>query len=92
VFDAFEFDKWSDQIKTFWTFGAGTTGTYIMTALGIALMVIAFVAWVRLESSKLDAQADLLRAAGGLPMPGGIPPGPGPSQPPLAGPRTEPGE
>ena len=49
MFDAFEFDEWGEEIKTFWTFGGGTTGTYIMTALGIALMVLAFVAWVRLE-------------------------------------------
>jgi hypothetical protein len=92
MFDVFEHDEWGDEIRTFWTFSGGTTGTYIMTALGIALMLLAFVAWVRLEQGKLAAQAELLRAAGGLPAPGGIPPGPGPSQPPLAGPQTEPGD
>jgi hypothetical protein len=48
--------------------------------------------WVWLENKKVTAQAALLRAAGGLPAPGGVPPGPGPSQPPLAGPSTDPGE
>src|ERR687898_758413 len=35
---------------------------------------------------------NLLRVAGGMPAPGGVPPGPGPSQPPLAGPSTDPGD
>jgi hypothetical protein len=92
VFDSFPYEKFSENVKGFWTFGpGGSTGTYILTVLGIALMIIAFVAWVRLEDRKLSAQAALLRAAGGMPAPGGIPPGPGPSQPPLAGPQTDPG-
>ena len=62
-----------------------------MTVLGIVLMVVSLVGWVLLEERKLAAQAALLRAAGGLPLPGGVPPGPGPSQPPLAGPSTDPG-
>jgi hypothetical protein len=92
VFDAFPFDEWGDDIKGFWTFGpGGSTGTYILTVLGIILMVGAIVGWVLLEERKLAAQAALLRAAGGLPLPGGVPPGPGPSQPPLSGPSTDPG-
>lgn len=90
MFDTFPYDEWGEQISTFWTFGTGT-GTYIMTVLGIAFIVLAFIGWVRLEDRKLSAQAALLRSAGGLPLPGGVPPGPGPSQPPLAGPRTDPG-
>jgi hypothetical protein len=54
-------------------------------------MVGSLIGWVWLENKKLTAQAELLRAAGGMPAPGGIPPGPGPSQPPLAGPSTDPG-
>jgi hypothetical protein len=93
VIDSFPFDEWTEDIAGYWTFGPGnSTGTYILTVLGIAVMVLSFIGYVLLEKRKLDAQAALLRAAGGLPAPGGIPPGPGPSQPPLAGPSTDPGE
>lgn len=92
MFDAFEHEEWGEQISTFWTFSSGTAGTYILTALGVALMLGSFIGFVMLEARKLNAQADLLRSAGGLPAPGGVPPGPGPSQPPLAGPQTEPGD
>ena len=93
MIDSFPFDEWSDDITAFWTFWSeDKTGTYIMTALGIIVMLAAFVYWTWLENRKLQAQAALLRAAGGMPAPGGVPPGPGPSQPPLAGPSTHPGE
>jgi hypothetical protein len=92
MFDAFPFDEWSEDISAFWTFGPeNSTGTYIMTVLGILLFLVAIVGWVMLEDRKLAAQAALLRSAGGLPLPGGIP-GPGPAQPPLAGPSTDPGD
>jgi hypothetical protein len=93
VIDSFPFDEWSDDIGAFWTFWSeDKTGTYIMTALGIIVMLAAFVYWTWLENRKLQAQAALLRTAGGMPAPGGVPPGPGPSQPPLAGPSTHPGD
>jgi hypothetical protein len=93
MIDSFPFEEFSDQITSFWTFGPeNSTGTYILTALGVILMVVALIGWVWLENRKLWAQAELLRAAGGMPAPGGVPPGPAPSQPPLAGPSTEPGE
>jgi hypothetical protein len=92
VFDSFPYDKWDENIKAFWTFGpGGSTGTYIMTVLGVIFMFVAFIAWVRLEDQKLKAQAQLLRAAGGLRAPSGVPPGPGPSEPPPAGQQTDPG-
>ena len=92
MIDSFPFDAWNEEIEAFCTFGpGGSTGTYILTVLGIILMVAAIVGWVWLEDRKLAAQAAVLRAAGGLPMPGGVPPGEGPSQPPLAGPSTDPG-
>lgn len=92
MIDSFPFDEWSEEIAGYWTFGPGnSTGTYVLTVLGIALMVISIIGWVVMEKKKLEAQAALLRAAGGMPAPGGIPPGPGPSQPPLAGPSTDPG-
>jgi hypothetical protein len=93
LIDSFPFDEWGEDIAAFWTFGTeGSAGTYVLTVLGCVLMVAALIGWVWLENRKLAAQAALLRAAGGMPAPGGIPPGPGPSQPPLAGPSKEPGE
>jgi hypothetical protein len=93
VIDSFPFDEFSEELTAFWTFGPqNSTGTYVLTVLGIILMVVALIGWVWLENKKLTAQAALLRAAGGLPAPGGVPPGAGPSQPPLAGPTTDPGE
>jgi 4-amino-4-deoxy-L-arabinose transferase-like glycosyltransferase len=70
----------------------GSTALYIITAIGFLVSIGFFIAWVWFENKKLWAQAMLLRAAGGRPAPGGVPPGPGPSQPPLAGPTAEPGQ
>ena len=59
MFDAFPYDEWGEDIAGFWTFGPGSsTGTYILTALGIAVMLIAFVWFVRLEnrSSRTSRQ------------------------------------
>jgi hypothetical protein len=93
MIDSSPISEWSDSVAAFWTFWSENgTGTYVMTALGVALMVASLWYWVWLEARKLNAHAALLRAAGGLPAPGGKPPGPGPSQPPLAGPSTDPGE
>ena len=75
MFDAFQYDEWGDSITTFWTFGTeGSTGTIIMTILGVLLMIGALIAFVRMESGKLDRQAESLRRA----MAGA---GPGPSGP-----------
>ena len=70
MFDAFPYDEWSEDIAGFWTFGPEhSTGTYILTALGIAVMFIAFVLFVRLESQKLSRQQATLRASGALDRP-----------------------
>ena len=95
MIDSFPYDSWENlgDIAGFWTFGPGNSnGTYVLTVLGIILMVASLIGWVWLENRKLTAQAELLRAAGGFPAPGGVPPGPAPSQPPLAGPSTDPGD
>ncbi len=98
MIDSFPWDKWSDKVTTFWTFGPGAshnlTGTYVLTGLGMLLMIAALVYWVALEDQKLRSQATALRAAGGIPGTGVAQPGldPGPSQPPMAGPSTFPGE
>ncbi len=70
MFDAFPYDEWSEEIAGFWTWGPGnSTGTYILTAIGIAVMLIAFVGFVRLESQKLAHQEAMLRASGALDRP-----------------------
>lgn len=71
MFDAFPFDKWDDpEIVEFWTFGgAGSTGTWILTVLGIIVMLVSFVGFIKLENGKLDRQAEKLRASGGLSRP-----------------------
>ena len=70
MFDTFPYDEWSEDIAGFWTWGPGnSTGTYILTAVGIAVMFIAFVWFVRLENGKLDRQQERLRASGALDRP-----------------------
>ncbi len=70
MFDAFPFDEWSEDIAEFWTFGGeGSTGTWIMTALGFSVMLIAFVGFIWLEKRKLERQTAMLRASGALERP-----------------------
>ncbi|MBA3382884.1 MAG: hypothetical protein H0T97_13660 [Actinobacteria bacterium] len=70
MFDAFPFDEWSEDIAEFWTYGGeGSTGTYIMTALGVAAMLIALIGFVVLEQKKLRRQTEMLRASGALERP-----------------------
>jgi hypothetical protein len=72
MFDAFPFDEWSEDVAEFWTFGGeGSTGTYILTVLGIAVMLLAFIGFVLLERRKLERQAAYLRASGALDRPTG---------------------
>ena len=93
MIDSFPFDEWSEDISAFWTFGpGGSTGTYIMTALGVLAMLAALIGFVALESRKLRAQSEFLRAAGGFPGPAEPVGFAAPSQEPLAGPSTDPGD
>ena len=70
MFDAFPFDEWGEDIAEFWTYGGeGSTGTYIMTALGVAAMLISLVGFVWLEQKKLRRQTEMLRASGALERP-----------------------
>jgi hypothetical protein len=92
MIDSFPFDEWTEDIAAYWTWGpGGSTGTYVMTVLGIILMVASFIGFVMLENRKLAAQAELLRGAGTLPPASPTAPGPGFAEPPLAGPSTDPG-
>ena len=73
MFDAFPYDTWEEALSDlaeFWTFGGeSSTGTYILTVLGVAVMVLAFIGFVWLENQKLARQAALLRASGPLEPP-----------------------
>jgi hypothetical protein len=70
MFDAFPFDEWGEDIAEFWTFGGeSSTGTYIMTVVGIAVMLVAFIGFVWLENQKLARQAAFLKASGALDQP-----------------------
>ena len=70
MFDAFPFDEWGEDIAEFWTFGGeGSTGTWIMTVLGVLAMLVAFWGFVVLENRKLARQAALLKASGALDQP-----------------------
>jgi hypothetical protein len=72
MFDAFPFDEWGEDVAEFWTFGGeSSTGTYILTVLGFAVMLIALVGFVWLEKGKLERQAARLRASGALDRPTG---------------------
>jgi hypothetical protein len=75
VFDAFPYDSWDDALSDlaeFWTFGGeSSAGTYIMTVLGISVMVLAFIGFVWLENQKLARQAARLQASGALERPTG---------------------
>jgi hypothetical protein len=63
-----------EQCKDFFTFGPGSTDTtlasgvstsyWILTGIGIAVMIIALVGWVVLEDRKLRRQADYLLKSG----------------------------
>jgi hypothetical protein len=65
------FDEWSEKVTVFWTFGDGTP-TYILTVLGIILMVVSLLAWMWLEEKKLTEQVSRLTTGAGA----GATPGP----------------
>ena len=67
VIDSFPYDAWDEVTTTFWTSAQNSNGTYVLTALGVALMVLAHNL-LGVENKKLSTQAALLRGAGGLPQ------------------------
>ncbi len=67
MFDAFPYDKWDGVTGDFWTFGGhNSTGTWILTVLGIILMVASLIGFVQQESRRLERQAARLRNDGFL--------------------------
>jgi hypothetical protein len=70
MFDTFPFDEWSEDISAYWTWGPGSsTGTYILTFLGITVMFVAFVWFFVLENRKLARQEAALKSSGALDRP-----------------------
>jgi hypothetical protein len=82
LIDCFTFVLWCVKFSTFWTFSGGTTGSYVLTVLGIILMVVSIIGWAWLEDKKLWAQTDRLRAATGAAPPRPTLPGPTATPPP----------
>lgn len=67
MFDAFPYDEWGPDVVDFWAFGgANSTGTYIMTALGIILMFAAIIGWVRQENRRMNEHEARLQKEGML--------------------------
>jgi hypothetical protein len=81
MIDSFPYESWLNEAgdglntdsTTFWTFGpafgsegGSLTGTFVLTGIGMLVMVVALIWWVVLENQKLRAQAERLRGAGGL--------------------------
>jgi hypothetical protein len=76
MIDSFPYESWlkpdgslNTDITTFWTFGptygaagGNMTGTYVLTVLGILLMIGALVAWVVMEDRRLKEHAERLQA------------------------------
>jgi hypothetical protein len=70
MFNAFPYDEWGEDVVDFWTFGGhNSTGTWILTVVGFAVMLIAFWGFFILENRKLAHQADRLKASGALDRP-----------------------
>ena len=67
MFDAFPYDAWGPDVADFWAFGgANSTGTYIMTALGLILMFAALIGWVRQETGRMNEHEARLQNEGML--------------------------
>ncbi len=67
MFDAFPYDAWGPDVADFWAFGGGnSTGTYIMTALGLLLMFVSLVGFVRQETQRMNEHEARLQKEGML--------------------------
>ena len=74
MIDSFPYDSWlnadgsfNTDITTFWTFGPGVehdlTGTFVLTGIGMLVMVVSLIAWVVQEKRRLAEHAERLRGA-----------------------------
>jgi len=67
MFDAFPYDAWGPDVADFWAFGgANSTGTYIMTVLGIILTFATLIGFVRQEARRMNEHEDRLQKEGML--------------------------
>lgn len=62
MFDSFPYDRWSDTVTDFWTWGGhDSVGTYVLTLLGSVLVVLSLIVWVWLEQRALARETAALR-------------------------------
>ncbi len=60
--DAVDQNGLTDAVGAFFTYGPGfTNGIYVLSALGIALMILSLIAWVHTENRRLQATVERLR-------------------------------
>lgn len=64
--DAVDANGLTDAVAAYFTFGPGfTTGMYVLTILGIALMALSWVAWVHTEDRRMRETVARLRSQNG---------------------------
>jgi hypothetical protein len=64
--DAVDANGLTDAVAAYFTFGPGfTTGMYVLTILGIALMALSWIAWVHTEDRRMRETVARLRAKNG---------------------------
>jgi hypothetical protein len=67
MFDAVPYDAGGPDVADFWAYGGGnSTGTYILTALGLTLMLLALISWVRQETRRMNEHEARLMKEGML--------------------------
>lgn len=63
---------WSDQVAAYFTFGPGfTTGMYVITVIGILILIGILIAWVNIDDHHIRRATDEIRAREGGPVTGG---------------------
>lgn len=64
--DAVDANGLTDAVAAYFTFGPGfTTGMYVLTILGIALMALSWIAWIHTEDRRMRETVARLRAQNG---------------------------
>ncbi len=64
--DAVDQNGLTDAVGAFFTYGPGfTNGIYVLSALGIALMVLSLIAWVHTEDQRMRETVERLRIKNG---------------------------
>ncbi len=64
--DAVDQNGLAEGVAAFFTYGPGfTDGIYVLSALGIALMILSLIAWVHTENRRLQEAVERLRLKNG---------------------------